>query len=161
MHSWSFILCWCIVQWVSPHRWWGELVLINFFSEGWIMLDTVVSGISVTILVLIFADNGFHPTAKITRCLMGPFVAIVWIMALANEVVHVLQVWLLLFDCNHWQILACLTLGEIFGLLDAIIGLTIFTVGNSLVDLVANMSIAVCGLDISVVLCSIFLVLDF
>jgi len=65
------------------------------------MLDTVVSGISVTILVLIFADNGFHPTAKITRCLMGPFVAIVWIMALANEVVHVLQVWLLLFDCNH------------------------------------------------------------
>jgi len=44
--------------------------------------------------------------------------------------------------------LACQTLGEIFGLSDAIIGLTIFAVGNSLADLVANMSVAVCGLDI-------------
>jgi len=31
-----------------------------------------------------------------------------------------------------------------FGLSDAIIGLTIFAVGNSLADLVANMSVAVC-----------------
>jgi len=44
--------------------------------------------------------------------------------------------------------LTCQTLGEIFGLSDAIIGLTIFAVGNSLADLVANMSVAVCGLNI-------------
>ena len=54
------------------------------------MLGTAISGISVTILVLIFADNRSHPTTKITRCLMGFFVAIVWIMALADEVVHML-----------------------------------------------------------------------
>jgi hypothetical protein len=36
------------------------------------------------------------------------------------------------------------TFGLIFGLSDAIIGLTIFAVGNSLADLVANMSVAVC-----------------
>ena len=35
------------------------------------------------------------------------------------------------------------TFGSIFGLSDAIIGLTIFAVGNSLADLVANMSVAV------------------
>jgi len=58
--------------------------------KGWIMLGTAISGISVTILVLIFADNRSHPTTKITRCLMGFFVAIVWIMALADEVVHML-----------------------------------------------------------------------
>ena len=34
--------------------------------------------------------------------------------------------------------------GFIFGLSDAIIGLTIFAMGNSLADLVANMSVAVC-----------------
>lgn len=57
---------------------------------------------------------------------MGFFVAIVWIMAIADEVVNVLQ-----------------TFGFIFGLSDAIIGLTIFAIGNSLADLVANMSVAV------------------
>ena len=35
------------------------------------------------------------------------------------------------------------TFGLIFGLSDAIIGLTIFAMGNSLADLVANMSVAV------------------
>ena len=60
------------------------------------------------------------------RCSMGFTVAVVWIMAIADEVVNVLQ-----------------TFGMIFGLSDAIIGLTIFAVGNSLADLVANMSVAV------------------
>jgi len=57
---------------------------------------------------------------------MGFFVAIVWIMAIADEVVGVLKAF-----------------GFIFGLSDAIIGLTIFAVGNSLADFVANMSVAV------------------
>ncbi|TFY73995.1 hypothetical protein EWM64_g10017 [Hericium alpestre] len=57
---------------------------------------------------------------------MGFLVAMVWIMAIADEVVYVLQ-----------------TFGFIFGLSDAIIGLTIFAIGNSLADLVANMSVAV------------------
>lgn len=60
------------------------------------------------------------------RCSMGFIVAVVWIMAIADEVVGVLQ-----------------TFGKIFGLSDAIIGLTIFAMGNSLADLVANMSVAV------------------
>lgn len=39
--------------------------------------------------------------------------------------------------------MASQTFGFIFGLSDAIIGLTIFAAGNSLADLVANMSVAV------------------
>jgi sodium/potassium/calcium exchanger 6 len=49
----------------------------------------------------------------------------VWIGAIADEVVAILS-----------------TFGEIFGLSDAIIGLTIFAIGNSLADLVANVTIA-------------------
>ncbi|KAF5359317.1 hypothetical protein D9756_003385 [Leucocoprinus leucothites] len=94
--------------------------------EGWIMLGTAIAGLTAGSLVLVLADNGAHPTARMVRCSMGFIVAIVWIMAIADEVVHVLQ-----------------TFGHIFGLSDAIIGLTIFAVGNSLADLVANMSVAV------------------
>ena len=45
------------------------------------------------------------------------------------------------------------TFGLIFGLSDAIIGITIFAMGNSLADLVANMSVAVCGCPVLVETC--------
>ncbi|KAI5982024.1 Sodium/calcium exchanger protein-domain-containing protein [Pisolithus marmoratus] len=92
----------------------------------WSLIGTVVGGICAGFLVLIFADRGVHPAARMAQCSMGLFVAIVWIMAIANEVVNVLQ-----------------TFGFILGFSDAIIGLTIFALGNSLTDLVANMSVAV------------------
>jgi len=94
--------------------------------EMWLLVATVIAGIAAAILVLIFSTHGEHPTMRILRCSMGFFVAIVWIMAIADEVVGVLKAF-----------------GFIFGLSDAIIGLTIFAVGNSLADLVANMSVAV------------------
>ncbi|KAG2133642.1 Sodium/calcium exchanger protein-domain-containing protein [Suillus bovinus] len=87
-------------------------------------LGTTVGGLAVAALVLVFADGRSHPTARMARCSMGFLVAIAWIMAIADEAVNVLQ-----------------TFGFIFGLSDAIIGLTIFAVGNSLADLVANMSV--------------------
>ncbi|KAG2060851.1 hypothetical protein BDR06DRAFT_871433 [Suillus hirtellus] len=91
-----------------------------------LVLGTVVGGLAVAVLVLVFADGRSHPTARMARCSMGFLVSIAWIMAIADEAVNVLQ-----------------TFGFIFGLSDAIIGLTIFAVGNSLADLVANMSVAV------------------
>jgi len=94
--------------------------------EPWLLLATGVAGFAVGIIVAVFSDQGSHPTALLARCIMGFTVAVVWIMAIADEVVEVLQ-----------------TFGFIFGLSDAIIGLTIFAVGNSLADLVANMSVAV------------------
>ncbi|KAI0697966.1 Sodium/calcium exchanger protein-domain-containing protein [Cytidiella melzeri] len=94
--------------------------------EPWLLLAMGVAGITIGILVAVFGGTGDSTYARLARCTMGFFVAMVWIMAIADEVVEVLQ-----------------TFGLIFGLSDAIIGLTVFAMGNSLADLVANMSVAV------------------
>ncbi|KAI0314610.1 Sodium/calcium exchanger protein-domain-containing protein [Amylostereum chailletii] len=98
----------------------------NMQYQGWLLFAVGLAGLASGALVVIYAETGNHPAARLARCSMGFFVAMVWIMAIADEVVSVLQ-----------------TFGFIFGLSDAIIGLTIFAVGNSLADLVANMSVAV------------------
>ncbi|KAJ7274389.1 Sodium/calcium exchanger protein-domain-containing protein [Mycena haematopus] len=92
----------------------------------WALISAGIVGFAASVLVALFGNNGGHPSFRMARCSVGFIVAIVWIMAIADEVVKVLQ-----------------TFGFIFGLSDAIIGLTIFAVGNSLADLVANMSVAV------------------
>ncbi|EKM58406.1 uncharacterized protein PHACADRAFT_117328 [Phanerochaete carnosa HHB-10118-sp] len=94
--------------------------------EPWLLMAAGIAGAAAAILVAVFSGNGESQGARLTRCTMGFIVAVVWIMALADEIVEVLQ-----------------TFGLIFGLSDAIIGLTIFAMGNSLADLVANMSVAV------------------
>ncbi|KAI9440045.1 Sodium/calcium exchanger protein-domain-containing protein [Lactarius indigo] len=95
-------------------------------NEQWLLLGAGLAGLSAGIPVFLFANKGDNQVWLLARCSMGFLVAMVWIMAIADEVVNVLQ-----------------TFGFIFGLSDAIIGLTIFAAGNSLADLVANMSVAV------------------
>lgn len=63
-----------------------------------------------------------------TRVAAGFLVSILYIMTIVDEVVSILQ-----------------TLGIILGLSDAILGLTVFAMGNSLGDLVANVTIARMG----------------
>lgn len=60
--------------------------------EPWILLAAGVAGTAIGILVAVFSQKGEHPTARLARCTMGFIVAIVWIMAIADEVVAVLQV---------------------------------------------------------------------
>lgn len=60
--------------------------------ESWLLLATGVAGFAVGIMVAVFSDQGIHPTAQLARCIMGFMVAVVWIMAIADEVVEVLQV---------------------------------------------------------------------
>ncbi len=60
--------------------------------EGWLLLATGVAGFAAGILVAVFADQGRSPAAQLSRCAMGFVVAVVWIMAIADEVVKVLQV---------------------------------------------------------------------
>ncbi|KAF9046958.1 hypothetical protein BDZ89DRAFT_1058430 [Hymenopellis radicata] len=105
----------------------GPLFCIGVLFRGtaqhiWLLLAAFIAGTAMAVLVIVFADKAprDHSSFRMARCCM------VWIMAIADEVVNVLQ-----------------TFGFIFGLSDAIIGLTIFAVGNSLADLVANMSVAV------------------
>jgi sodium/potassium/calcium exchanger 6 len=94
----------------------------------WLLLCALLGGLAMAALVVSIGGTGSHYSSKMVRCSMGFLVSIVWIMAIADEVVNVLQAF-----------------GVIFGLSDAIIGLTIFAMGNSLADLVANMSVAVRG----------------
>ncbi|EUC64802.1 sodium/calcium exchanger protein [Rhizoctonia solani AG-3 Rhs1AP] len=89
------------------------------------ILAASLCGVSVSTLTAVFANDGKNPAARLARCFIGFGVAMVWIMAIADEVVQVLQ-----------------TFGHIFGLSDAIIGLTIFAIGNSLADFVANFTVA-------------------
>ncbi|KAK1233090.1 hypothetical protein PQX77_003730 [Marasmius sp. AFHP31] len=104
----------------------GVAVLFSGNSRQlWLFLAAGVAGVAAASLVVVFADKGDNPAFTMARCSMGFIVAVVWIMAIADEVVSVLQ-----------------TFGFIFGLSDAIIGLTVFAIGNSLADLVANMAIA-------------------
>jgi sodium/potassium/calcium exchanger 6 len=56
------------------------------------LIATAIAGVTAAILVLIFSTEGVHPTMRALRCSMGFFVAVVWIMAIADEVVGVLKV---------------------------------------------------------------------
>lgn len=64
-------------------------------------------------------------------CFLGFIVSIAWISTIASEVVGVLK-----------------AVGIILGISDAILGLTIFAVGNSLGDLVANITVARLGFPV-------------
>jgi sodium/potassium/calcium exchanger 6 len=60
--------------------------------EQWILLGIGLAGVAAGISVAFFADKGDHPGWLLARCLMGFLVAMVWIMAIADEVVSVLRV---------------------------------------------------------------------
>ena len=51
-----------------------------------------IAGAATAILVAVFAGSGETAGGRLTRCTMGFIVAMVWIMAIADEVVEVLQV---------------------------------------------------------------------
>ncbi|TVY83334.1 putative cation exchanger [Lachnellula suecica] len=68
------------------------------------------------------------PKYRFLFCFVGFAVAVAWIATIANEVVGVLKAF-----------------GVILGISDAILGLTIFAVGNSLGDLVADITVARLG----------------
>ena len=71
------------------------------------------------------------PKWRSALCFLGFAVSIAWISSIANEVVGVLK-----------------TLGVILNMSDAILGLTIFAVGNSLGDFVADITVARLGFPV-------------
>lgn len=83
----------------------------------------------VCLLVLLATTTADHePRYRPLFCFLGFAVAIAWISTIANEVVGVLKAF-----------------GVIIGISDAILGLTIFAVGNSVGDLVADITVARLG----------------
>ncbi|KAF8426390.1 Sodium/calcium exchanger protein-domain-containing protein [Tirmania nivea] len=90
----------------------------------------LVGFISLLLLQTLTSPNR-PPKYRHLLCYLGFIVSISWISTIANEVVGVLK-----------------TIGVIFNISDAILGLTIFAMGNSLGDLVANITIAKLGFPV-------------
>ncbi|KAI9007459.1 Sodium/calcium exchanger protein-domain-containing protein [Phycomyces nitens] len=88
-----------------------------------VILGCVLSG-----LVLVSTKPNQPPSWHWLLSIPGFIVALHWVFLLVNEMVSMLQ-----------------ALGIIFGISDAIMGLTIFALGNSMGDLVANTAIAEMG----------------
>ncbi|KAI9819055.1 MAG: hypothetical protein M1832_004097 [Thelocarpon impressellum] len=86
----------------------------------------------VALLLLMTTTSATRPPRwRFVLCFLGFVVSVTWISTIANEVVGVLKAF-----------------GVILGISDAILGLTIFAVGNSLGDLVANITVARLGLPV-------------
>ena len=86
----------------------------------------------VALVILLFTTTPTDPPRwRPLLCFVGFAVSIAWISTVAEEVVGVLK-----------------ALGVILNISDAILGLTIFAVGNSLGDLVANITVARLGFPV-------------
>ncbi|KAI5810172.1 sodium/calcium exchanger protein [Peziza echinospora] len=107
-------------------------VALVLFGEFDNLLHYILWALLIGLVSLFFLLTLTNPTTQPRHahllCYVGFIVAISWISTIANEVVGVLK-----------------ALGIIFSISDAILGLTIFAVGNSLGDLVADITIAKLG----------------
>ena len=92
------------------------------------ILITLICSLTVSILLLLLTSPDRAPKYRYLLCFVGFVVSIAWISTIAGEVVGVLK-----------------ALGIILNISDAILGLTIFAVGNSLGDLVADITVAKLG----------------
>ncbi len=91
-------------------------------------LYSLLASLVVLAALLLTTTPSEPPRWRFLLCFLGFVVAIAWISTIANEVVGVLKAF-----------------GVILGISDAILGLTIFAVGNSLGDLVADITVARLG----------------
>jgi sodium/potassium/calcium exchanger 6 len=134
----------------EPKHWNRWLVIVQIFTAPlfivlilWANLEedlhtllrhtlySLIASLCVLAVILITTTPTRPPRWRSALCFLGFAVAIAWISTIANEVVGVLR-----------------TLGVILNMSDAILGLTIFAVGNSLGDLVADITVARLGFPI-------------
>lgn len=101
----------------------------NGFKLTSTLLYWLISSFSLLSLIYLFIpERNFAPSYVQFVSLVGFVIAISWISAVANEVVAILK-----------------ALGIILHISDAVLGLTVFAIGNSLGDLVANTTVAKMG----------------
>ncbi|CAO3628820.1 unnamed protein product [Cunninghamella echinulata] len=104
------------------------LAINDIISPVIILPITLGIGSLFAFLFLLTTSQDIQPRLYWMMCFIGFGMAVVWIYIIANEVVSVLQ-----------------TIGMALGVSEAILGLTIFAMGNSLGDFVANITIARMG----------------
>ena len=117
----TFIL-WANINYDNPHAG-QELFYMSLIS--------LLVSLTLLLVLLFFTTPDQPPKYRPLLCFLGFAVSIAWISTIANEVVGVLK-----------------ALGVILGISDAILGLTIFAVGNSLGDLVADITVARLGFPV-------------
>ncbi|KAG0263716.1 hypothetical protein BG011_008229 [Mortierella polycephala] len=104
-------------------------VVTNAADEGYYAIFVALGvGLLLSAMVFFFSSEEDPPRFYEALAFVGFLVAMTWIFIVANEVVGILQ-----------------GFGMILGVSDAILGLTVFAMGNSLGDLVANTTIARMG----------------
>lgn len=95
MYPWTPVLCRRGVQYViSPG---DECLFFTLNQDGSNHLNllaagTALGGFVLALLVVAFPSMGLYPAAQMARCSMGFVVSVVWIMAISDEVVNLLQV---------------------------------------------------------------------
>ena len=94
-------------------------------------LASLITSLILFAILLLTTTPTRPPRYRYLFCFLGFIVSISWISTIANEVVGVLKAF-----------------GVILGISDAILGLTIFAVGNSLGDLVADITVARLGFPV-------------
>lgn len=92
------------------------------------LLCSLVLSLVLLAVMLSTTSSDVRPRYHFLLCFLGFIISVAWISTIAGEVVGVLK-----------------TLGVVLGISEAILGLTIFAVGNSLGDLVADITVARLG----------------
>ncbi|KAI0523909.1 Sodium/calcium exchanger protein-domain-containing protein [Xylaria bambusicola] len=92
------------------------------------LLISLVSSLVLLALLLMTTSPNSRPKYHVAFCFLGFIIAIAWISTVAGEVVGVMKAF-----------------GVILDISEAILGLTIFAVGNSVGDLVADVTVARLG----------------
>ncbi|EFX01753.1 sodium calcium exchanger protein [Grosmannia clavigera kw1407] len=94
----------------------------------WMMLAALVTSLGMLGLLLWRTTAEERPRRHALLCFLGFVISVAWISTVAGEVVGVLKAF-----------------GVVAGISEAVLGLTIFAVGNSLGDLVADITVARLG----------------
>ncbi|KAI9276022.1 Sodium/calcium exchanger protein-domain-containing protein [Sporodiniella umbellata] len=122
-------------KWLTATQLIGAPALISFILVTQVGLPSVIifpvilgTGVILSTLFWLTTSQRRRPRLYWLMCFVGFGVAIFWIFFIANEVVSVLQ-----------------AVGMALGISEAVLGLTIFAMGNSLGDFVANVTMAKLG----------------
>ena len=115
-----------LIVWAS-----GTIAELNLKRLVRLTLYSLLGSLVMFSILLLTTTAEQPPKYRFLLCFLGFVVSVSWISTIANEVVGVLK-----------------ALGVILGISDAILGLTIFAVGNSLGDLVADVTVARLGFPV-------------
>lgn len=113
------------------------VILWANMSEDWerpgkalviMILWTLLGSLIALLALMALTTEHKRPKYQYLLCFLGFVISIAWISTIAGEVVGVLK-----------------TFGVVLGISDALLGLTIFAAGNSIGDLVADITVARLG----------------